>query len=410
MENPWVETMLGAIRQPLGDRRWPTAVPGWVASLVTAALLGAVWLLAYAAGGSQTAVPHGFYLPIVLAGVALGARGALVTAVAAAALSGPLLPLAVAEGQPQQLSNWLVRGAFFVLVGATVGALFSSQRRAYAAALKARFEHDLDLYEAHEVQPDAAVLVQAVLEERSFHPVFQPIYSLRDGRLRTVEALTRVDTTPREPPDVWFARARQAGLEIDLDLAVMGAALDAAAGVLPAAVPLSLNCNPTTLCDARLPALLDRYPERGVILEITEHEVVDDYHEVEKALPALRARGVALAVDDTGAGFASLRHILRLGPEIIKLDISLTQGLRRDPVRRTLAECLIRFASRTGSELVAEGIEDLSDLAGWRELGADAVQGYLLGRPGSLPVAQRSVLIVEEVSGAIHVTDGIRAS
>jgi len=88
-------------------------------------------------------------------------------------------------------------------------------------------------------------------------------------------------------------------------------------------------------------------------------------------------------VDDAGAGFASLQHIVRLAPDVIKLDISLTQDVGSSAVRRALGGGLVEFVHHTGATLVVEGIEDEADLRTWSELGADAVQGYLVGRPGA---------------------------
>jgi EAL domain-containing protein (putative c-di-GMP-specific phosphodiesterase class I) len=171
---------------------------------------------------------------------------------------------------------------------------------------------------------------------------------------------------------------------VDLEIAAIAAALATGAD-LPPDVALSFNASPSTLCDERLVELLDATEPRPLIVEVTEHAVVDDYRQLDDAMVSLRRRGVRLAVDDAGAGFASLRHIVRLQPELIKLDPSLTQNLRDDPVRGPLADCLIEFARRTGSAIIAEGIETPADLATWRDLGAHAVQGHLLGRPGALP-------------------------
>jgi EAL domain-containing protein (putative c-di-GMP-specific phosphodiesterase class I) len=231
--------------------------------------------------------------------------------------------------------------------------------------------------------------VRALLEERRFHPLFQPIYGLDDGQLFAVEALTRFETDPYEPPDLWFRRAEAAGIAVELELAAVAAAMTAAEDRLPSGIALSLNCSPATILDPRLLGLVERAAPRPVILEVTEHAVVSDYTRLGTAMSDLRARGVRLAVDDAGAGFASLRHIVRLAPEIIKLDISLTQDVRHDPIRRALADALIRFADQTGSCLIAEGIETSADLSAWRGLGAQAAQGYLLGRPGPLPAPTR---------------------
>jgi EAL domain-containing protein (putative c-di-GMP-specific phosphodiesterase class I) len=397
VDDSHIQRVTDAVGRALHRQQPPMAATGWVTVLAVGLLLAASWTLTYLGGGTHTVLAHTFYLPIVVAAAAFGARGALVAAVLAGLIAGPLLPLDLAGGTPQSSLSWLTRTAVFALVGGTIGGLFTAIRRSYADALEAQLVHGLERETVAAPSADAEGRVAEVIEQGCFHPVFQPVYALADGRLRAVEALTRFDTEIGEPPDVWFDLARQCGREVELDLAAIEAALRTADAVLPEDVDLGLNCSPATICDDRLMALLAGCPSRGIILEITEHAMVDDYRQLEETLPALRARGVALAVDDTGAGFSSLRHILRLSPEIIKLDISLTQGLRHDPVRRTLAECLVRFASRTGSELFAEGIEDPADLAEWRDLGADAAQGYLLGRPGALPHASISPLIVAEL-------------
>jgi EAL domain-containing protein (putative c-di-GMP-specific phosphodiesterase class I) len=374
------------------DRWWRLLGPSWPAAAVAAALLAASWGATYLAGGTRTALPHLFYLPIVLAAVALGPRGGLCAGVLATALCGPLLPLDVGLGEPQQVANWLVRGAFFVTVGVAVGSTVAALRTAYRSAIGARIDRELELASATLVAdpPDDGAEVRALLEERRFHPVFQPIYRLEDGQLLAVEALMRFHAEPAASPDVWFQRAASVGLGVELELAAIEDALAATTeDRLPCEVAISLNCSPATICDPRLLTLVERSAPRQVILEVTEHAVVGDYACLGTAMSALRAHGVRLAVDDAGAGFASLRHIVRLAPEIIKLDLSLTQDIRHDPIRRALADALIRFADQTGSWLIAEGIESMADLTAWRGLGAQAAQGYLLGRPGPLPAPQR---------------------
>jgi EAL domain-containing protein (putative c-di-GMP-specific phosphodiesterase class I) len=105
-----------------------------------------------------------------------------------------------------------------------------------------------------------------------------------------------------------------------------------------------------------------------------------------RAISGLRERGLRLAVDDAGAGFASFRHVLELGPEIIKLDIRLTSGISSDPIRQALIGSLAVFADSVGATLVAEGIECREDLATLRDLGVGAGQGYFFARPA--PPAQ----------------------
>jgi EAL domain-containing protein (putative c-di-GMP-specific phosphodiesterase class I) len=372
-------------------RAWRWLGPSWSAAVAVAGALLGAWAATYLAGGTRTALPHLFYVGIIVAAVAFGTRGGVAAGLVAALLCGPLLPLDTATGEGQVLANWLIRGTFFVGVGTFVGAVVTALRASYRTAIEERIGHELELVTSPlvDVPPDAQVEVRALLEERRFHPLFQPIYRLDDGQLLAVEALTRFETDPYEPPDVWFRRAEAAGVAVDLELAAVAAAIAASEDRLSSEVALSLNCSPAAILDPRLLALVERAAPRPVILEVTEHAVVSDYARLGTAMADLRARGVRLAVDDAGAGFASLRHIVRLAPEIIKLDISLTQDVRHDPIRRALADALIGFANQMGSWLIAEGIETSADLSAWRGLGAQAAQGYLLGRPGPLPVPAR---------------------
>lgn len=125
------------------------------------------------------------------------------------------------------------------------------------------------------------------------------------------------------------------------------------------------------------------------MLEITEHAHVEDYNCLLQAIEPLRARGVRLAVDDAGAGYSSLQHILQLQPDLIKLDIGLTRSIDLDPARRALASALVSFARETGSHIIAEGVETASELAALRSIGVDKAQGYFLGRPMHLEAAVR---------------------
>ncbi|MGV8979447.1 MAG: EAL domain-containing protein [Cellulomonas sp.] len=361
---------------------------------VLAVLLAAAWVLVYTTGGTRSALPHLFYLPIILAALSFGFRGAMATALVATLVSGPAIPLDVASGEPQTTLGWLVRGAMFVLVGAVTSLVLVMRERADAEQLSTEVRSAMTPASPdRHGHGDLLPVIDAVIDDSTFHPVFQPIYSLTDGTLVAVEALTRFDVLPYRTPDLWFAAAAVAGRGVELEIAAIAAAI-AAAQDLPSDVSLSVNASPATLAHPGLLDLIRACDGRQLTVEITEHAVIEDYHLMKERIAEIRALGVQIAVDDAGAGIASLQHIVQLAPEIIKLDISLTQHAGSSPFRRAMAGALIEFAHRSGATLVVEGIEDTADLTLWSALGADAVQGYLVGYPAALPAMPSSPLIV----------------
>jgi EAL domain-containing protein (putative c-di-GMP-specific phosphodiesterase class I) len=126
-------------------------------------------------------------------------------------------------------------------------------------------------------------------------------------------------------------------------------------------------------------------PPRRIVLEVTERQEVGDYAPLAAALAPLRRAGLRIAVDDAGAGFASMRHILQLKPDLIKLDREIIAGIDGDPAQRALGAAMVGFACEIGAVLVAEGIETEAELAAVTKLGMTAAQGYLLGRPSLRP-------------------------
>lgn len=151
-----------------------------------------------------------------------------------------------------------------------------------------------------------------------------------------------------------------------------------------------MNAGPTTVLDPALYELLRAYDPERIVLELTEHAVVDSYGDLERALGPLRFLGVKLAIDDAGAGYSGLQHILRLRPDILKLDMSLTRDIDSDSAKRSLAAALVHFTRETRSLIVAEGIETEAEHETLRALGVHRGQGYLLGRP--LPLAAAEAL------------------
>jgi EAL domain-containing protein (putative c-di-GMP-specific phosphodiesterase class I) len=232
----------------------------------------------------------------------------------------------------------------------------------------------------------ASARIGDVLTGSTLRVVFQPIISTETGRLVGAEALSRFEAfNPADlpdPPDAVFAEAATVGLGVELELLAVRTAL-LAAEALPEDLYVSLNVSPAALLSPMLieNLLRSRLSLTRVVLEITEHVSVPDYDLLAARAQHLRTLGVRLAVDDAGAGFASFRHILRLGPEYIKLDRTLIENISEDPARRALAAAVVLFAFEMGSAVVAEGVETLAELRTAQTLGIDAAQGFLLGRP-----------------------------
>jgi EAL domain-containing protein (putative c-di-GMP-specific phosphodiesterase class I) len=212
--------------------------------------------------------------------------------------------------------------------------------------------------------------------------VFQPIQDLETRAEVGREALARFGSIPSKPPDRWFAEATALALGHRLELRTLREALEALSRI-PDGTFLSVNCSHSVAGSAEVADRLDGVEHR-VVLEITEHEAIEDYGSLAERLAPLRERGLRVAVDDVGAGYASLRHALQLAPDIVKMDMSLTRDIDRDPGKRALAAALISFAGETGMTIVAEGIETADELQALKGLGIRYGQGFHLGAPAPL--------------------------
>lgn len=215
------------------------------------------------------------------------------------------------------------------------------------------------------------------------HPVFQPIVDLRSAAPIGWEALARFSDPAAAGPLQMFADAKSVGLGVELELAAVRAALSAGWSRSPGTF-LSVNLSPDAACAPALADVLGTGSLRGIVIEVTEHDPVQCYSTLREALMPLRFRGLRVAVDDAGAGYASFRHILDLAPDFIKLDISITQKVTESLADRAMCAALIRFAVETDAAVVAEGIETSEQRHALLELGAAYGQGYAFGRPGLL--------------------------
>jgi EAL domain-containing protein (putative c-di-GMP-specific phosphodiesterase class I) len=210
--------------------------------------------------------------------------------------------------------------------------------------------------------------------------VFQPILDLTTGQVAGYEALSRFPTLPDLAVDAVFALAREMGHGYRLEMLAVLKALRAGAG-RPAGTVLSVNLSPASLCH---PALLETLPRdlHGLQVEITEHEEIERIDVFAARLDLLRERGVRIAVDHVGEAYAGLQRVMRIRPDLLKVDRSLVAGVQRQPAQAALLEAVVHFAARTGALVCAEGVETADELAVLADLDVAFGQGLFIGRPG----------------------------
>jgi diguanylate cyclase (GGDEF)-like protein len=223
------------------------------------------------------------------------------------------------------------------------------------------------------------VRIEALLgSPEPIQPVFQPIVALATGRVVAYEALARFPDSPERSPGGWFAQAHACGLGPELEGTALRAALTPVGR--PVGTLLSLNVSPSALGSREVVHSLPR-DLTDLVIEITEHELAPDDPALKETIANLRDAGARVAIDDAGAGYAGLNAVMRLRPDIVKLDRELTQDVHADPARMALVESFVRFARRTGATVCAEGIQSLDDLVVLSDLDVEWGQGNLLAPP-----------------------------
>ena len=222
--------------------------------------------------------------------------------------------------------------------------------------------------------------IREVLDRDAFHVAYQPVVCTLTNAILGFECLSRFEAEPYRSPDQWFLDAGSVGLGAELEIAAIRKAL-AAIHQFPEEMFLSVNASPDTIVSGRLAEAFGAAPLDRIVLEITEQTAVRDYGRLTEVLSPFRKKGLRVAVDDAGAGYSGLRHIVDIAPDVIKLDLSITRDVDSDASRRAMAIALVAFGHETGCRIVAEGVETLAELETLRTLKVQAVQGYLLQRP-----------------------------
>jgi diguanylate cyclase (GGDEF)-like protein len=256
----------------------------------------------------------------------------------------------------------------------------------------------------------AGMAVAEVIARGWLRPVYQPIIELRSGAVLGVEGLIRpVSPAPFADPASLFAAATASGHLVALDLMCLETIV-AGAAQLPSGAFLSVNVSPATIeapefSTAALLSILARHgfaPER-LVLELTEQQPVTDLERVRLKLDTCRGAGIRLAVDDVGAGNAGLRLLAELSFDVIKVDLTIVQRSASSVASSAVIESVVSLAQRTGAMVVAEGIEYPEQLAQLEQLGIIVGQGFLLGRPGSMPGVDEPVVMSKPITVAPEV-------
>jgi EAL domain-containing protein (putative c-di-GMP-specific phosphodiesterase class I) len=340
-----------------GPSGWANGVPldlATLGQLLDRTRTGAWWFALRAPTG-----PQGFSADLTTTMVAAGFTSA---ALAPIRWEGRMVAVLVVATRSSQLGEWTAsRLETLEEIGSYAGTLFGDQ-----------IAHHVD-------REQTRVRIHEIIEEHRFHPVFQPIVDLRTGSVFGYEALTRFDDGRR--PDLRYADAHAVGLGPQLELVTALAAIRAAES-LPDDVGLSVNLSPAAILEGHAATLVSA-AGRPITVEITEHAEIENYPAVRRALSAVD--GLRVSIDDAGAGFASLRHILELQPDVVKLDIGIVRGIDADPARQALAAGLRHFSGLTDTVLIAEGVETEAEAEALRRLDIEFAQGYLYGRPEPLP-------------------------
>ena len=221
--------------------------------------------------------------------------------------------------------------------------------------------------------------------------VYEPIVDVATKTVFGYEALARgPEGTEFHSPLVLFENAVKENLIFELDCLCRRSGLLGAEG-LPAGTKLFLNVRPTTIHDPSFkPEALIRTLESSqlrpsdLVFEISEQESIRSFDVFREVRDEYGKLGFQFALDDTGAGYASLEAVMELEPEFIKVDRAFVRDIDKDPARRTLLRALHAVAEDTGARIIAEGLDRLEELETLGEMGIPFGQGWLFGKPTPL--------------------------
>lgn len=261
--------------------------------------------------------------------------------------------------------------------------------RAVAELIGSHLDMLLDTHQKNDVR---RVVIETAMAAGLPDIAYQPVVRLRTGEIVGAEALSRFPIEPARSPDKWFADAANVGLEQALSELAIRHSLTRFTDGFDVGVALGLNVSPSLVAKVDFAHLFEGFPCKQIFLEITEHEIVEDYEALAEALVPIRALGVRVAIDDMGAGYANIRHVLKMKPDAIKIDASLITEIDKDSMKEAWLAGIMEFARLSSSAVLAEGVETEEELAVLKRLGVHLGQGFLLGRPMSVEAVVEAAL------------------
>ncbi len=242
-----------------------------------------------------------------------------------------------------------------------------------------------------------------IIRRKRITTLFQPIVRARELTVFGYEILTRGPAhSSFRNSDMLFSFAR----EVKLSWALEAISLDCALRRLRSfelgdrKFLLNLEAEMFAESELRIHEMVQFFSEhRGTfVLELTERAAIEDYGAFRRVIDEFREKGIEVAIDDAGSGYASLEAIAALAPDYLKITRSLVSTLSAEPIKQDLVKMLVDLAAKTGARTLAEGIETAEEYEQCRELGVDLIQGYYLGHPHEAP-ADGDAEVAESVRG-----------
>lgn len=235
---------------------------------------------------------------------------------------------------------------------------------------------------------DLAYDLRAALMTQQLQMVFQPKVCAHTHQAVGAEVLLRWQH-PVEgliPTDRWIALAEAHGLMRPLTVWLVDKALHYLTNAGETLLPLSINVSPTILDGAFALHIAKMVSATGIDphlleIEITESTPVTNISNLANAVSLLRAKGLKVYLDDFGTGYSTMRYLVDVPVDGVKIDKSFVQQAPLVLSARLVLGTLIELAHEIGITVVCEGVETLEQLTLVKDLGAEIIQGYLTGKP-----------------------------